>query len=119
VTGATGKAGRAAVRELREREYDVVATDAVVGPGEPRGAVLRADLTDYGQATEVLRGTDAVVHLANIPAPGLAPPAITFNAARSGGAATRRDRRKPKLAGGPAQPKFGGRRSRKARTPSA
>ena len=80
VTGATGKAGRAVVRELREHGYDVVATDAVVGAGEERGSVLRADLTDYGQATEVLRGTDAVVHLANIPAPGLATPAVTFNA---------------------------------------
>ena len=80
VTGATGKAGRAAVRELREHGYDVVATDAVVGAGDKRGSVLRADLTDYGQATEVLRGTDAVVHLANIPAPGLATPAVTFNA---------------------------------------
>jgi nucleoside-diphosphate-sugar epimerase len=80
VTGATGKAGRAVVRELREHGYDVVATDAVVGAGDERGSVLRADLTDYGQATEVLRGTDAVVHLANIPAPGLATPAVTFNA---------------------------------------
>jgi len=80
VTGATGKAGRAAVRELREHGYDVVATDAVVGAGDERGSVLRADLTDYGQATEVLRGADAAVHLANIPAPGLATPAVTFNA---------------------------------------
>jgi nucleoside-diphosphate-sugar epimerase len=80
VTGATGKAGRAAVRELREHGYDVVATDAVVGAGEERGSVLRADLTDYGQATEVLGGTDAVVHFANIPAPGMATPAVTFNA---------------------------------------
>ena len=80
VTGATGKAGRAAVRELREHGYDVVATDAVVRAGDERGSVLRADLTDYGQATEVLRGADAVVHLANIPAPGLATPAVTFNA---------------------------------------
>jgi nucleoside-diphosphate-sugar epimerase len=80
VTGATGKAGRAAARELREHGYDVLATDAVVGAGEERGTVLRADLTDYGQATEVLRGTDAVVHLANIPAPGMATPAVTFNA---------------------------------------
>jgi nucleoside-diphosphate-sugar epimerase len=80
VTGATGKAGRAAVRDLREHGYDVVATDAVVGAGEERGSVLRADLTDYGQATEVLRGTEAVVHLANIPAPGMATPAVTFNA---------------------------------------
>ena len=80
VTGATGKAGRAAVRELRGHGYDVVATDAVVGAGDERGSVLRADLTDYGQATEVLRGADAAVHLANIPAPGLATPAVTFNA---------------------------------------
>ena len=35
--------------------------------------MLRADLTDYGQTVEALRGADAVVHLANIPAPGLPP----------------------------------------------
>jgi nucleoside-diphosphate-sugar epimerase len=79
VTGATGKAGRAAVQELRDHGYDVAATDAVVTPGDAE-RVLRADLTDYGQATEVLRGADAVVHLANIPAPGRASPAVTFNA---------------------------------------
>lgn len=79
VTGATGKAGRATVRELREHGYDVVATDAAVGADDVRAGVLRADLTDYGQATEVLRGADAVVHLANIPAPGRATPAVTFN----------------------------------------
>jgi nucleoside-diphosphate-sugar epimerase len=78
VTGAAGKAGRAAVRELAEHGYDVVATD-LVAAGGGGARLLRADLTDYGQATEVLRGTDAVVHLANIPAPGLAPPAVTFN----------------------------------------
>jgi nucleoside-diphosphate-sugar epimerase len=41
--------------------------------------MLRADLTDFGQAVEALRGADAVVHLANIPAPGLQTPAVTFN----------------------------------------
>jgi nucleoside-diphosphate-sugar epimerase len=80
VTGATGKAGRAAVRELREHGYDVLATDIAVTADDRNAGVLRADLTDYGQATEVLRGTDAVVHLANIPAPGLFTPAVTFNA---------------------------------------
>jgi nucleoside-diphosphate-sugar epimerase len=79
VTGATGKAGRAAVRELREHGYQVVATDARLSGDDVLAGVLRADLTDYGQATEALRGADAVVHLANIPAPGLSTPAVTFN----------------------------------------
>jgi nucleoside-diphosphate-sugar epimerase len=79
VTGATGKAGREAVRHLREHGYQVTATDVAVADARAE-RVLRADLTDYGQATEVLRGADAVVHLANIPAPGLATPAATFNA---------------------------------------
>jgi nucleoside-diphosphate-sugar epimerase len=67
-----------AVRHLREHGYEVTATDVAVGDARAEG-VLEADLTDYGQATEVLRGADAVVHLANIPAPGLATPAVTFN----------------------------------------
>jgi nucleoside-diphosphate-sugar epimerase len=79
VTGATGKAGRAAARELREHGYDVVATDTAVSRDDANNGVLRADLTDYGQATEALRGADAVVHLANIPAPGRLTPAVTFN----------------------------------------
>jgi nucleoside-diphosphate-sugar epimerase len=80
VTGATGKAGRTTVRELREQGYQVVATDNRLTGDDVAAGVLRADLTDYGQATEVLRGADAVVHLANIPAPGLSTPAVTFNA---------------------------------------
>jgi nucleoside-diphosphate-sugar epimerase len=80
VTGATGKAGRTTVRQLREHGYEVVATDAALTGADVLAGVLRADLTDYGQATEVLRGTDAVVHLANIPAPGQSTPAVTFNA---------------------------------------
>jgi nucleoside-diphosphate-sugar epimerase len=79
VTGATGKAGVATVLHLRERGYDVVATDIAVSSEDVAADVVRADLTDYGQATEVLRGIDAVVHLANIPAPGIATPAVTFN----------------------------------------
>jgi nucleoside-diphosphate-sugar epimerase len=51
-----------------------------VSRDDASNGVLRADLTDYGQATEVLRGSDAVVHLANIPAPGRLTPAVTFNA---------------------------------------
>src|SRR5919108_733286 len=42
--------------------------------------MLRADLTEYGQALGALEGAEAVIHLANIPAPGLCTPAVTFNA---------------------------------------
>jgi nucleoside-diphosphate-sugar epimerase len=63
-----------------EHGHDVVGTD-VVAPTGDRGpaAFMRADLTDYGQAVEALTGSDAVVHLANIPAPGLCTPSETFN----------------------------------------
>jgi nucleoside-diphosphate-sugar epimerase len=80
VTGATGQAGRATVLELREHGVDVAATDLVATRDDLESGVLRADLTDYGQALGALEGADAVVHLANIPAPGLSTPAVTFNA---------------------------------------
>ena len=90
VTGGSGKAGRAVVRELIEHEYSVVNVD-LVPPTDPQCHFLKADLNDMGQAVDALRraaGTverrrpfelaDAVVHLAGIPAPGLAPDVITF-----------------------------------------
>jgi nucleoside-diphosphate-sugar epimerase len=104
VTGAAGQAGRAVVRELRGHGYDVVATDIAVTSADREDGMLRADLTDYGQALEALqcteatwwaaaaagrrseqvlealRDADAVVHLANIPAPEITTPAATFNA---------------------------------------
>jgi nucleoside-diphosphate-sugar epimerase len=80
VTGATGQAGRATVQHLLERGYEVAATDLVASRDDLEAGVLRADLTDYGQALQALEGTNTVVHLANIPAPGLSTPAVTFNA---------------------------------------
>src|SRR6185437_14467703 len=83
VTGAAGRAGRAVVTDLLANDYDVLATDLYMPRDD--GTVMDevdfmvADLTDFGQASEVLKGMDAVVHLANIPAPGLRPPAVTFN----------------------------------------
>jgi len=80
VTGASGKAGRAVVADLMEHGHWVAATDLVAPAEDPGIPVLRADLTDFGQALEALRDADAVVHLANIPAPGIRTPAVTFNA---------------------------------------
>jgi len=82
VTGAAGKVGRWTVLDLLQHGYDVVATDLgprpAFLPGEAEAAYLAADLEDYGDTAEVLAGCDAVVHLANVPAPGLVPPARTY-----------------------------------------
>jgi nucleoside-diphosphate-sugar epimerase len=79
VTGASGKAGRAVARDLLEHGYEVRAIDIAPAPADLGVDVLIADLTDYGQAMQSLDGCDTVVHLANIPAPGRKPDAITFN----------------------------------------
>ncbi len=79
VTGAAGKAGRAVVTDLRANGHEVVATDLVTANVPTVGPILQADLTEYGQAVEVLQDVDAVVHLANIPAPGRFTPAVTLN----------------------------------------
>jgi nucleoside-diphosphate-sugar epimerase len=77
VTGGSGKAGRAVVADLVARGDDVLSADLVAHPGLACEQI-RADLTELGQAIEVLRGADAVVHLAAIPAPGLRPDELTF-----------------------------------------
>ncbi|HKD33924.1 MAG TPA: NAD(P)-dependent oxidoreductase [Gaiellaceae bacterium] len=80
VTGASGQAGRAVVRDLLEHGYDVAPTDVAATRDDLEAGMMRADLTDYGQALGALEGSEAVVHLANVPAPGLSTPAVTFNA---------------------------------------
>jgi nucleoside-diphosphate-sugar epimerase len=80
VTGASGRAGRVTVAELLGHGYEVVATDRVPPASDLGTELLLADLTDHGQALEVMAGADGVVHLANIPAPGIHTPATTFNA---------------------------------------
>lgn len=81
VTGSSGKAGRTVVTYLLERGYNVLGVDLTQNtlyPENENHRVIRADLTDFSQTLEVLAGADAVVHLANIPAPGLFPAARTF-----------------------------------------
>ena len=85
VTGGSGKAGRAVVRDLLEHGHDVLNVDlvppAVPAPGS---TFLPADLTDYGQTLEavsgagVVPGIEAVVHLAALPSPTVATPDVVF-----------------------------------------
>jgi nucleoside-diphosphate-sugar epimerase len=84
VTGGSGKAGRACIEDLLAHQYEVASVD-LARPSDPNLVFSRADLTDFGQTVAALSGIDervrnvsAVVHLAAIPAPGLATNAVTF-----------------------------------------
>ncbi|MEZ5666587.1 MAG: NAD(P)-dependent oxidoreductase [Alphaproteobacteria bacterium] len=85
VTGASGQAGRTCVRDLIAHGYDVLAVD-LAPPPDPSWTFSRVDLTDYGQTVAAFSAIDdrlkatveAVVHLAAIRAPGLAPNAVIF-----------------------------------------
>lgn len=79
VTGASGKAGQETVRHLAAAGYEVLAADIVGPPADIGVRFLRADLTEYGEAVELLAGMDAVVHLANIPANGIHTESHTFH----------------------------------------
>lgn len=84
VTGSAGKIGRPALVALRAAGHRAVGLD-IAGPIEP-GRQLRCDCTDFGAVMGALSGIDpaggvpdAVVHLAGIPAPGLATDEATFS----------------------------------------
>jgi nucleoside-diphosphate-sugar epimerase len=84
VTGGSGKLGRVAVDELVAHGHEVLNLD-LQPPSEGRVPFTRTDFTDFGQVVGALmdvdtrpRGTDAVVHLAAIPAPGFTANAATF-----------------------------------------
>src|SRR3954451_10143784 len=83
VTGGSGKAGRAVVRDLLEHGHEVLNVD-LVPSRENVAPFLRADLTDYGQTLEALSGAEVLpgvepgVHLAAIHAQDTATPDVVF-----------------------------------------
>jgi len=91
VTGGSGKAGRATIRGLLDHGYQVMNVD-VAPPAEALCHFMKTDLNDLGQVIDALRlaaGTidrrraslgepASVIHLAGIPAAGLAPDATIF-----------------------------------------
>ena len=78
VTGGSGKAGRALVRDLLDHGYEVRNIDVAAPIGESPAPFLKTDLTNLGQTFEALGGADAVVHLAAIPGPEITTPEATF-----------------------------------------
>lgn len=85
VTGGSGKLGRAVLRDLVAHGNSVLNLDQALPP-ESICPTVRIDLTNFGEVAAAIMGGvderggpfDAVVHLAAIPAPGLAANARTF-----------------------------------------
>jgi nucleoside-diphosphate-sugar epimerase len=85
VTGGSGKLGRVCVKDLMDHGYDVTNIDTAL-PRDPGVRFSRADITDFGQAMAAVSMIDervskvtGIVHLAAIPAPGLATNHVTFS----------------------------------------
>jgi UDP-glucose 4-epimerase len=81
VTGAAGQVGKAACDALSSAGHEVVATDIQTPDftGTSGGRWwARADLVDAGEAFELVRGCDAVIHAGAIPGPGAVPATSLF-----------------------------------------
>ena len=78
--------GSVTVNHLLDAGHQVIGLDVAPYPASlpprwsrPDFSYTFCDLTDYGDTVEALAGADAVVHLANIPAPTIYPAARTLN----------------------------------------
>jgi nucleoside-diphosphate-sugar epimerase len=71
VTGSAGRLGRSVVAELAAAGHEVIGVDMAPGAGDGCAVTLPADLTDLGEAYEVMARfrPEAVVHLAAIATP--------------------------------------------------
>nr|ART40114.1 K151 [uncultured bacterium] len=78
VTGGSGQFGRQVIRDLAAHGHGVLSLDRTAHPDGFRPSWV-VDVTQPGDLYQAMRGADALVHLAAIPAPRLAPDTTTFN----------------------------------------
>jgi nucleoside-diphosphate-sugar epimerase len=77
VTGSRGRLGQHAVRNLTAAGHDAIGVDRVAD--RSLSAFRVCDLSRAEGLPEAFAGAEAVIHLAAIPAPNLAPDIVTFN----------------------------------------
>ena len=84
VTGGSGKAGKATINKLSEKNYDVFNVD-LQDKQELDVPFSCVNLENFGETVEAItqiddriNGIDAIVHQAAIPAPGLYPNHKTY-----------------------------------------
>ena len=79
VTGGSGRIGRWVVRELLSREHEITIFDRVPPSEQPAGVRYKlGECEDLGAVYDVLRGHDAVIHLAAIPSNQVHPYPTVF-----------------------------------------
>ncbi|MQG87960.1 MAG: NAD(P)-dependent oxidoreductase [SAR202 cluster bacterium] len=78
VTGSSGRAGEYIIKDLLNNDYEVVGVDQKP-PGDTEArrdldyTFKKVDVTDFGQVLSAMKGCDAVIHMAAIPNPIMAP----------------------------------------------
>jgi nucleoside-diphosphate-sugar epimerase len=79
ITGGAGKVGQGIVRELlNSAAYEITVLDRVSGPERGPVKYLVGDIEDLGQVTEAMIGAEAVIHLAAIHNPLIAPTSVVY-----------------------------------------
>jgi nucleoside-diphosphate-sugar epimerase len=85
VTGGSGRLGQVLIKHLIERGHQVRSLDRAMPQAAQRAQIdeqalsfVEADLNDLAALTEIIRGCDAVVHLAAFPGPWGPPPGVVY-----------------------------------------
>ena len=79
VTGGLGKVGEHVVDELLRGGHGVTVLDRLPGPREESPArYLMGEVQDLGQMIEAAAGADAIIHLAAVHNPHVAPSGVVF-----------------------------------------
>ncbi len=84
ITGGGGRIGRAAAEHLIESSWDVRVIDLMPEIDLPGAEYWQCDITDYDAVRDAVRGCDAIVHMAAIVSPNLAPAPKIFQVNVSG-----------------------------------
>jgi nucleoside-diphosphate-sugar epimerase len=82
ITGGSGGVGRAITELALAQGHSVVSIDRVrpkQADARPDLEFVEADITEYDDVERALRGCDALVHMAAIPAPGQHPDHVVHN----------------------------------------
>jgi nucleoside-diphosphate-sugar epimerase len=82
LTGSSGRIGSAILEMALAQGHSLVCLDRVPAPAgqqQPGVTFVQADVTNYDDFERVMRGCEALIHMAAIPAPGNHPDHVVHN----------------------------------------